>query len=76
MTKPVEAVHRQVGAKIESIRTMLGLTQAELATRWGQTRASLANVETGRQRLLLQHVEELAKALGTSPKNLMRGIWS
>lgn len=35
-----------------------------------------AKIETGRQRLLLDDVEKFAAAFGTTPKNLMRGIWT
>lgn len=75
MAEPIEACHRACGAKIEQIRKTLGLTQDDLAKRVGMARASIANIETGRQRLLLDTVETFATALGTSPKNLMRGIW-
>lgn len=77
MSKPIELVHRQVGLRIESIRTALGLSQEELARRSNKfSRASIASMETGRQRFLLDGVEEIAKALGTTPKHLMKGIWT
>ena len=77
MPKPIEACHIAVGARIRIIRETLGMTQHELVAKLpkGVTRASLANIETGRQRFLLDRVEDFAKALGTSPKHLMKGIW-
>lgn len=77
MTKPIEACHQAVGSKIRLMREMLGLTQEELSARlpYRVTRAALANIETGRQRFLLNRVEEFAKALGTTPKHLMKGVW-
>jgi transcriptional regulator with XRE-family HTH domain len=75
MTEPIEPCHRAVGARVEQIRKMLGKTQDDIAKTIGLTRASVANIETGRQRLLLHTVEDLAQALGTTPKHLMRGIW-
>lgn len=72
----IELVHRQLGLRIESIRKTLGLTQSDLAERSGFKRASIANMEIGRQRFLLQTVERIAEALGTSPKHLMKGIWT
>lgn len=75
MAEDIEPCHRQVGARIEQIRTTLGLTQEELAVRVGMERTSVTNIERGRQRLLLNTVEKFARALGTTPKNLMRGIW-
>lgn len=77
MTKPLEAVYRQLGAKVESIRIVLGISQQELADRVGTLgRASIANLETGRQRLSLHELENIARALGTTPKQLLRGIWT
>lgn len=76
MSAPIEVVHRQVGLRVEAIRNALGINQAELAKRTGWTRSSIANIETGRQRLLLDGVERLAQALGTTPKHLLKGIWT
>ena len=73
--KPLEAVHVAVGARIRIIREALGLTQGELADRVDLDRTSVTNIETGRQRMLLHTVEDIATALGTNAKNLMKGIW-
>jgi transcriptional regulator with XRE-family HTH domain len=75
MSKPIEACHIAVGIRIRQIRETLGLQQEELAKRVGLTRASIANVEIGRQRLLLDGIERYAKALGTTPKQLLKGVW-
>lgn len=75
MSKPVEACHQAVGVRIRLIREALGLTQDDLAKRVGLKRVSVANIEIGRQRLLLDSVEDFARALGTSPKHLLKGIW-
>jgi transcriptional regulator with XRE-family HTH domain len=42
-------------------------SQASLAGRLGMSRATLANVETGRQRLLVHQLYAFAEALGTKP---------
>jgi transcriptional regulator with XRE-family HTH domain len=73
--KPVEACHAAVGVRIRAIREALGLTQDDIAKRVGLVRASVANIEIGRQRLLLDNVEDFARALGTTPKNLLKGVW-
>jgi len=39
------------------------MTQAQIAERVGLTRASIANIETGRQKVLLHHIYLLADAL-------------
>ena len=75
MSRPIEPCYRQIGARLESIRKVLGLTQDEIAKRIGLERTSVVNIEAGRQRILLHQVEAIAEALGTTPKNLMRGIW-
>jgi len=71
----IEPVYRQLGAKIEQMRSILGWNQADLAKRVGLSRGSIANIETGRQRLLLHDIEKFSTAFQTSPKVLLRGIW-
>jgi transcriptional regulator with XRE-family HTH domain len=71
----VEGVHQAVGARIRMIREALDIDQGELAKRVGLTRPSVNNIEQGRQRLQLQTVDTLARALGTTAKNLLKGIW-
>lgn len=75
MRKDLESCYRAFGARVEQIRDALGLTQHELAKRLKLSRGSLANIETGRQRVLLHTVEDFAKALGTTPRGLMKGLW-
>lgn len=74
--KPVELVYQQFGLCVRAIRETLGIDQGELAKRIGQTRASVANLEAGRQRCLLHDIETYAVAFGISPKAIMRGIWT
>jgi transcriptional regulator with XRE-family HTH domain len=73
--KPIEPVYRQFGAKVEQLRIGLDITQLDLAKRIGLKRTSIANIENGKQRILLYDVERFALALGTTPKGLLRGIW-
>lgn len=75
MAKPIEACHQAVGARVRMLRELLGLTQEDLAKRIELQRASIANIEAGRQRLLLDGVEDFARALGTTPKHLLKGVW-
>lgn len=72
----VELIYKQIGLRVEQIRTALGWTQEELAKKLGYTRVSVANIETGRQRLPLHQVEEISRAFGTTIKHLLRGIWT
>lgn len=51
-------------------RHKLGMTQQELSEKLGYARASIANIETGRQRILLSDVFDFAKALKLKPQAL------
>lgn len=75
MQKPVEPIYKILGARVQEVRQVLDLTQEELAARTTLTRASIANLECGRQRVLLHQVEELATALGMTPRGLMNDAW-
>lgn len=75
LKKPIETCHISVGIRIRMIRETLGLTQDEISKRVGLERTSIANIESGRQRLSLEDIEVFSSALGTSPKNLIKGIW-
>lgn len=70
-----EAIYRALGARVEQIRGVLGLTQHELAAKLNWSRGSIANIETGRQRVLLHDIEVIAAALGTTAKNLIKGLF-
>ena len=75
MSKEIEPVYRALAARVQMIREAIGMTQAELAKRCGYTRTSLVNFEAGRQRLPLHQIEVIAKALSSTPRHLLKGIW-
>lgn len=56
-------IYKLLGRNIATQRKQRELTQAQVAERVGLTRASLANIETGRQRAMLHHIYEIAEAL-------------
>jgi transcriptional regulator with XRE-family HTH domain len=58
-----EAIYKAFGQAVATRRRGLNLTQAVLASRVGISRASVANIESGRQNVLLHHVYRLASAL-------------
>lgn len=58
-----EAIYKSFGRAVATRRKKLDLTQAELAGRVGMSRASIANIESGRQNVLLHHAYKLATAL-------------
>jgi transcriptional regulator with XRE-family HTH domain len=63
ITMAEEAIYKAFGRAVATRRRKLELTQAELAARVGMSRASVANIESGRQSVLLHHVYGLAEAL-------------
>lgn len=56
-------IYRVVGAALAARRKKLRLKQAEVADQIGLTRASLANIESGRQKIMLHQIYKLATAL-------------
>ena len=73
--KMTEPIYRHVGAKMQQLRQLLDIKQEEVAKRCGLTRTSIANIEAGRQRILLHDVEKIAIAFGTTPRALLKGMW-
>jgi len=65
------AVYRLIGERIRDERRKQGLTQEELAHRVGLKRASITNVEQGRQKLLVHTLIDIANSLKTSPKRFL-----
>jgi transcriptional regulator with XRE-family HTH domain len=68
-----ESVYRHIGAVIRRGRRKFKprLTQAALAQRVGISRASLANIETGRQSVLVHQLYALAAALDLAPADFL-----
>jgi transcriptional regulator with XRE-family HTH domain len=56
-------IYRIIGAGLAARRKKLRLKQAEVADQIGLTRASLANIESGRQKVMLHQIYRLANAL-------------
>jgi transcriptional regulator with XRE-family HTH domain len=67
---PARFAH-DLGATLRQVRMDQRLTQKELADRIGVTRASLANIEAGRQRMSVYILARAAAALETSPNTLL-----
>lgn len=63
--------YEQFGAAVAVRRDQIKMTQAGLATRVGLSRASIANIERGRQSVLLHHAYDLAGALGLQITDLL-----
>ena len=61
-------IYRDFGRNVADLRNGAGLTQAELARRIGLSRASLANIERGEQRVYLHQLLALMSIL--EPKKI------
>jgi transcriptional regulator with XRE-family HTH domain len=70
----VDALYAALGRRIAKLRKDRGLTQAGLAGLLGLTRASIANIERGRQKFLVHTVLQLVAALRVSPNDLLAGL--
>lgn len=62
------------GEAVRDARLALEMTQEELAAKVGLVRASIANIETGRQRVLLSDLFDFAKALRLTPLKLFHAV--
>jgi transcriptional regulator with XRE-family HTH domain len=56
-------IYRLIGSRIAVRRKDLRLKQAEVAAQIGLTRASLANIEKGRQKVMMHQIYRIAEAL-------------
>lgn len=59
----INPFYKHIGMTIRAAREALGMTQGELANVVGLSRTSLTNIESGRQRILVDQLAELADAL-------------
>ena len=57
-------IYRDFGRKLANLRNEASLTQAEFARKIGVSRASLANIERGEQRVYLHQFLSMLSALG------------
>jgi transcriptional regulator with XRE-family HTH domain len=64
-------IYAQIGSKVFDCRKLRGLTQKDLAERVALTRASIANIESGRQKVMLHTLYQIADILGVQPSELL-----
>ena len=58
-----EVFYRELGRRLAARRKGIDATQAEVADHLGASRASVANIEAGRQKLQVHQLYDLARAL-------------
>lgn len=67
----LQMIYSDVGNKIRQRREELGLTQQALASAVDLSRTSITNIEQGRQKLLVNTLFDIAKALEVSMADLL-----
>lgn len=67
----IEALYRHIGTTIKQKRKQLGWTQEQLANQMATSRASLANIETGRQNVLVHQLYNFAAVLDLRIEDLL-----
>jgi transcriptional regulator with XRE-family HTH domain len=65
-------IYQKIGAIIRYKRIELGLSQQKLAKLSNISRGSISNIESGRQKLQIHTLIEIAQALGLSASELVR----
>lgn len=65
------SLNADIGNLIRERRELRGLTQAQLGRLSGVPRTTLANIEHGRQAVLVKYVYLFADALGLNPCDLL-----
>jgi len=71
-----EWVYPEIGLLIRQRRKRLKLTQEQVASVTGISRASLANIEGGRQKVLVHQLFSFASALELQPLDLLPPLTS
>jgi transcriptional regulator with XRE-family HTH domain len=66
-----DPIYKQIGAVIKARRKTLGLKQENLASLLSISRGSLANIETGRQNVLVHQLYKFAAVLKLTPFDLL-----
>ncbi len=72
MAQP-DDVYGRIGKYVSDARERAKMTQEELAERIGMTRASISNIEHGRQKIQIHILYILADSLNISPLQLVSG---
>lgn len=67
----MDPLYAEFGRRVKAARLDAGLTQVRLAEAIGLTRTSVANIEAGRQRTLLEAAYRIADAVGRTPQSLL-----
>lgn len=69
-------IYHRLGELIKIRRHIIGISQQQLADRVRMSRGSVANIEVGRQRILLHDIETFSRALRCKPIELVSRLWT
>ncbi len=67
-------ITKAFGVRLREARTALDLSQEALAERAGVHRTYVGTIERGQQNVALRNIVRLARALNTTPSDLLRGV--
>jgi transcriptional regulator with XRE-family HTH domain len=73
MTNGIEPFYEILGSKIQEVREGKKMTQSQLGLSLTppSTRASIANIENGKQRVLVHTLMQFARTMGVSVQSLL-----
>ena len=63
-----------MGLRVRKLRLVLGLSQEALADKCGLHRTYVGSIERGERNVSLQNIVRLARALQTTPSDLLKEI--
>lgn len=67
----VAALYARIGDHLKTAREQRGISQFDLAAAIGVTRSSVANIESGRQRIQVHALIAACQALGCDPADII-----
>lgn len=71
MSSPIAT---RFGKRLRTLRLKHGLSQVEMAHRFGIDRGHISEMETGKKNICLPMLEVLANGFGISVAELMKGV--
>jgi transcriptional regulator with XRE-family HTH domain len=70
----VSSIAQRFGERVRKLRLKHGLSQVEMAHRFGIDRGHISDLEHGKKSVCLPMLEVLSKGFGISVSELMRGV--
>jgi transcriptional regulator with XRE-family HTH domain len=70
----VSSIATRFGQRVRKLRQKRGLSQVEMAHRFGIDRGHISDLERGKKNVCLPMLEVLSKGFGITVSELMRGV--